>query len=106
MFFHPEKIIKVILFFLFNSSLLFLAINLSIKEQLPRSKSIEWIGQNSMGIYLWHVIPILIIKYNIDSKYKISYYFLSIFIQIIFLVVFYQATKIKFINKYLFGNNL
>jgi peptidoglycan/LPS O-acetylase OafA/YrhL len=44
------------------------------QEKLPKLHLIEWVGKNSMGIYLWHVLPLLWVKDWVGTKYLSRFY--------------------------------
>lgn len=44
------------------------------QEKLPKLHVIEWVGKNSMGIYLWHVLPLLWVKDWVGTKYLSRFY--------------------------------
>lgn len=101
LFFFPNIIAYIVLFFLFNVSFLYILIRISIQDLLPYSRRIEWIGINSLGIYLWHVIPILVSKNLIGTEKLVPFYSLTILLEIVFIIFIIQITKIKFIDKYI-----
>jgi len=103
LFFIPSEIIYAIAFYLFNYFLL-KAMLIGVKNNLlPAFKWIEWIGVNSLGIYLWHVIPVFLSISLTKEVGSILYYFMSYFIILIFLLIYSQINRIKFISKYIFG---
>lgn len=70
-FYSPNKLLSAVNFFLFNSFLLSLVLKISANNMIKESKTIEWIGLNSLAIYLWHLLPILICKY-VFGMWKIT----------------------------------
>ena len=69
---------KILIYYI--SNILFLIILLMICEKYTELKNniINFIGKNSLYFYLWHVLPIMILKSNILSKNIYLYYFLGI----------------------------
>ncbi|MSP58281.1 MAG: hypothetical protein EXR17_05390 [Flavobacteriaceae bacterium] len=43
-------------------------------DALPKVAWIEWLGANSLGMYLWHVLPLLMIKDWMGTKHLYSFY--------------------------------
>ncbi len=103
LFYYPNKELSFFNFFLFNSLLLYLVLKVSINNMVSSNKIIEWIGLNSLGIYLWHVIPILICKSKIGTENLALFYPVVIFSTLVFIAAYYYLLKINFIRKYVFG---
>ena len=103
LFFHPTFIATVFLYLLFNLSALALLIKLSSKNLLPRNRKLEWMGVNSLGIYLWHLIPLFIAKRLVNPHKLTLFYVASFGAEIIFLILLSQISKITFVNKYFLG---
>ncbi|PHX93183.1 MAG: hypothetical protein CK532_00540 [Flavobacteriales bacterium] len=43
-------------------------------DALPKVAWIEWLGANSLGMYLWHVLPLLMIKDWMGTNHLYSFY--------------------------------
>jgi len=91
------------LLYAFNLSLLLLMAGVIQKSLLPRSKPLEWIGSNSMGVYLWHMVPLYYLSVYATSMNTWLYYVICIVASLIFGLFIYFLTKIRFINRYIFG---
>lgn len=102
LFYKDLSIGKKAMYFMFNIPLAVWLLSLSYKDYFPRCRWIEYIGQNSMAFYLWHVVAKLAADYFSDGNSKI-YYWYSIVLLVILYVLIYFLSKINFINKYLFG---
>jgi len=103
LFYYPNKELSIFNFFLFNGVLLSLVLKVSTHNMIPNSKAIEWIGLNSLGIYLWHVLPILVWKSVIGTENLALFYSTTIFLELVFVVVYYYLLRIDFMRKYVFG---
>ena len=108
LFYFPNKISSCITFFLGNLLFLKLILKLSTCNLMSRNRFLEWIGNNSMGIYLWHVIPILAVQFllNFETNVQLSnlyFYFWCLISQIIFLLSYKNLNKVDFFKKYFFG---
>ncbi|MGV3589344.1 MAG: acyltransferase family protein [Adhaeribacter sp.] len=102
LFYFPNKPFSIFIFFLFNIFLLILTLKVVKQGSLIRSKILEWVGINSLAIYLWHVIPIEISKVLIVNNLR-SFYLTTFLLEILIIIAIFKLTKIKFINKYFFG---
>lgn len=80
------------------SNILLISVLLKICEEYSKiqNKAINFIGKNSLYFYLWHVLPIMILKSKILAKNIYLYYFLGI-------ISFYLLYFI--INKYILMKN-
>jgi fucose 4-O-acetylase-like acetyltransferase len=102
-FFYPDRIFYMISFYVFNLSLLSICINWIKKDFLPNYRPVEWIGINSLGIYLWHVFPILLVKEYIGTEDIQMFYFFGIGSLGLFFIAFIILSRVNFINYYFFG---
>ncbi|ASU34892.1 acyltransferase family protein [Mucilaginibacter xinganensis] len=103
MFFFNSIILSIVLLFVFNALLLIILTDAAQKNTFPHSDKLEWIGKNSLGIYLWHVLPINILERLLGTGNLPLFYTVTIATELAFLFVMMQITKIKLINKYVFG---
>ena len=103
LFYNPNKLFSAINFFLFNSLLLSLVLKISLHNLIRSNKTIEWIGLNSLAIYLWHVLPILVCKYLIGTENLAFFYTVTISLEIIFIIAYKYLLRIDILKKYVFG---
>ncbi|MGF7038068.1 acyltransferase family protein [Mucilaginibacter lappiensis] len=103
LFFYPNKIFGIILFFLFNLSFLNLLTAKARENFFPHVKSIQWLGVNSLAIYLWHVVPIILVTKLVGTNNLLLFYGVTVTAEVIFILIIAQISKIKSINKYVFG---
>lgn len=105
LFYHPNNLLSILNFFIFNIFLVSLSLKISMNNLIRSNKLLEWIGINSLGIYLWHVLPILICKYFFGTKNLMLFYVITICMEIVFVVTYKYLVRISFFRKYLFGLN-
>ncbi len=103
LFFYPNTHLSYINYFVFNISFGLIVLFLAKKKYFRTQKYIEWMGENSMGIYLWHILPILLSKYLFLSKPLWLFYSASIVLQCAFILIYSFLKKNARIKKYLFG---
>ena len=103
LFYYPNKIIHVLNFFVLNFLLINLILKISANNLLPEYRKMEWIGLNSLAIYLWHVLPILASKFLVGTNRLLHFYICSIVLEFIFIWIYKQLIKIRFLKKYVFG---
>ncbi|OXB05066.1 acyltransferase family protein [Flavobacterium pectinovorum] len=103
LFFYDSVILSILNFFLLNLSILNLCLKLALTDSLFESKSIQWLGINSLGIYLWHVLPILISKYLVGTQSLIKFYLITIILEVLFIILYKILVKVNFFKKYIFG---
>jgi peptidoglycan/LPS O-acetylase OafA/YrhL len=69
-------------------------------DTLPKSQVFEWLGRQSMGIYLWHVLPLLLVKDFVGTRQ------LDVFYPVVFVSELILLALIFFLWKYLRGAKL
>lgn len=62
-------------------------------DSLPKSRPIEWLGEHSLVIYLWHILPLLLVKELIGTKSLNSFYVWMFFAQLTFFALVYLLLK-------------
>lgn len=65
-----------------------------IEMKKLHQNQLEWLGRNSLSIYLWHVLPIIILKKLIEDN-TLIYYIASFTILLIFLLFVYSKSERK-----------
>ncbi len=91
-----------LLWYVFNASLIYLIIGGIRHKIFPKIEIVEYIGRQSMGFYLWHMIPILIASKIFMTDY--IYYITTTIFFLLFLIIYRILEKIEFVNIYCFGN--
>lgn len=71
---------------------------------MPKSKFLEWVGQQSMGVYLWHVLPLLLMKEWLGIR-LLERFYLGVFVaEAAFLFLIYLLSRYFRGAKYILGN--
>ncbi len=73
-------------------------------DALPKSRVMEWMGKESLGIYLWHVLPFLWLKDVIGTRDITQFYGWNLVIEFLFLVVMYGMWRYWKGSRVLFGS--
>ncbi|WP_353778457.1 acyltransferase family protein [Winogradskyella sp. 3972H.M.0a.05] len=103
LFYFPNEIVAFINYFVFNTLLLNLILKMSTNNLAPNNKVLEWIGINSVGIYLWHMIPIIVCNHLIGTENLLLFYLAVIVLEIIFMIIYRMLSKVSVLRKYAFG---
>ncbi|WP_165819339.1 acyltransferase family protein [Flagellimonas aquimarina] len=103
LFFKNSVSIEIVIFFLFNFSLLLTVVKVIRLNLMAQVTIIHWIGVNSLAIYLWHVLPITAYKNWVGIDNLQHFYIVVFMLEILFIIIIRQLTKIRFINNYVFG---
>ncbi len=95
-----------IVFVLLNVFLIFLTLDLFSRIKSSLSKFIEWMGQYSLPIYLWHyMVYLLAYRYILDNVSLMMFYVINLFLIIcIFIPGMYLLSKLRLIKVYVFGD--
>lgn len=96
-------VLKSILYYFFNFVLISWILYNIERGYFPSVYWIEWLGINSMGIYLWHVMPIIIIKYFFNFTDMLVYYSLMALALAGFFVAYFFLNRFKLFRRVLFG---
>jgi fucose 4-O-acetylase-like acetyltransferase len=102
-FYFPLPFAEMISTMLLNFCLLHLLIALAFADTLPHSQILEWLGINSLAIYLWHIVPVLILKLTLGTENIILFYSACLIAEAALIIVIYYLTKIRSVNRFVFG---
>ena len=82
-------------FLYLNTTLSFWSLSKIASNQWPQVPLLNWIGQQSLLIYLWHPMAIMIAKYTISYRPTPQFYFSSVTttISILVLIYFYERFR-------------
>lgn len=94
LFYNMDSQLKQLLYYGLNIPMCIIIILLCKKGMLPRYKIIEYIGQQSLSFYLWHVVPILVASKIVGTKNNMMYYVLCVALLVgIYFVVYIRSKK-------------
>src|SRR5690606_38780788 len=82
LFYNPLKAASLFNYYFFNVVLLSLVLKICSNEMIGGSKALEWVGIYSLAIYLWHVLPILIVKYGLGTENLVLYFSVVIILEV------------------------
>jgi len=70
LFYFPDPLAEQITFIALNIGLIRLMTVFMERHRNERYPLLEWIGENSLGIYLWHVLPLIFVfRLHFDSAW-------------------------------------
>lgn len=103
LFYHPTELLSIVNFFIFNCFLLSLVLKVSVHNLIRSNMTIEWIGLNSLAIYLWHLVPIMICTHVIGTENLVFFYSATICLEIVFIISYRYLVRVRVLKKYVFG---
>lgn len=103
-FFNTNHVAETVNCYLLNICLAVIVIQLFSSRHEIKNRFLEYIGKNSLPIYLWHVIVILVVKKCFGNEYGVAYYVISVLMFMLFLLAIYGLNRLSFVRKYIFGN--
>jgi acyltransferase len=102
-FFYYNAYIYAVLVVIFNTFLLMFVLDMAKGNRLFSNKQLEWAGRNSLAVYLWHPIPILILVSIIGRDKPLLFYSLSFITEIVLLYSIFYLSRFNFIRNHFFG---
>lgn len=102
LFYFSNTYLSLLIFVLFNVFLLDFCLNELNRKEIKKVRFLEYIGKQSLGFYLWHMIPILIIK-KIEIQSEPLYFVAMLGGLLVFSGIYVILEKQPFIKKYCFG---
>lgn len=96
---------KALVWLLLNAALITVLIDSAQSNTTIKASIISAIGRNSLPIYLWHLLPIFILKgFDIHQTHTLIYYFVaSVSMVFIVFAVLRLESRNKWIDRGLFG---
>ena len=96
-----------------NSLLVIFIFSYYTNTETNLNNKVKWFGTNSLGLYLWHIFPILLAKlfftndiknyYVVEQQNLLSFYIIVIIFELLFLYLYFKLSKLNFFKKYFFG---
>ncbi len=103
LFYVPDRALSLANMFVFNIFLINIALKTASTGLLPNSVVLEWIGRNSLAIYLWHVVPVLLLRHHAGTGDLLFFYTAAVVAEAIFLILYACLLRLGFLKKYIFG---
>lgn len=98
-----ETLTDAIMWFVFNASLLCMLIGLCKNLDLQKENILVRMGQVSLPIYLWHVVPIIIVGMFLDVESPEFYISVVIIISMLIFAFISLRGKSRFLDSYFYG---
>ena len=102
----PRNVLTAVTWFVLNTTLVFLVLNWILNNsQSKQAKSLTLMGRHSLPIYLWHVLPMFLLKgFGIHQTAPLLYYLISICscVFLVYLVAKYENHS-KGLNRWFYG---
>lgn len=104
-FYQKNIFLLISTFYGLNMCLIFLMIGAANKTFFPVVKPIEWLGKNSLGIYLWHALPLILLTVALDAgKFSLlTYFLLAVLAECLVVLAVFAGSRVQIIKKYLLG---
>jgi acyltransferase len=102
LFFYPHPWSSYILYFVLNIVLILLTQRFMESPAALSNRFLEWIGVNSLGIYLWHVLPI-VLAYGLHANTNLMFYSITLSGEVVVFGLIFLLARSKFAGKYLLG---
>jgi len=102
-FFCKYPNINKFLFYAMNACILLVIFQDCVKEKLPRNVILEFLGEYSLPIYLYHVLSKRLGQFLFDGE-TVGYYIVCISTFIVGCVLVYYLRRVSFIDKKIFGS--
>ena len=102
LFYFEYPYLENVLFYIMNSALLMITIHDSIKGNLPQSRVLEYIGQYSLPIYLYHILCRELAQqvFELGSE---GYYIMGTGLYILLCIVIYVFRNNAFACRFFYG---
>jgi fucose 4-O-acetylase-like acetyltransferase len=98
-----ETLVDAILWYTFNASLLCMLLGICKDLDLKKENLLVKIGQVSLPIYLWHVLPIIILGMVLDKNSPAFYVSVVVIISILAFSFIALRGKNRFLDSYFYG---
>lgn len=91
-------------YYVLNIPLLALLILGCEARLLPKCRIIEFLGRESLAVYLWHMLGKNIVVDIIGREEQLAYYLLNVLVFLLEMILIYAGKKVKFVDHFIFGN--
>lgn len=91
-------------YYVLNIPLLALLILGCERRKLPKCRIIEFLGRESLAVYLWHMLGKNAVADIIGREDQLAYYLLNVLVFLLEIILIYAGKKVKFVNCYILGN--
>jgi fucose 4-O-acetylase-like acetyltransferase len=100
-----KSLLKAIVWLILNLALLTLLLASATSNTSTKPSFVANMGRNSLPIYLWHMLPMFILKgFDIHQTNTLVYYFVaSISMVLIVFVILQLEGRNKWLNRYVYG---
>ncbi|CAI0926182.1 Fucose 4-O-acetylase and related acetyltransferases [Serratia quinivorans] len=98
-----ETLVDAILWYTFNASLLCMLLGICKSLDLQKENLLVKMGQVSLPIYLWHVLPIIIVGKVLDINSPAFYVGVVVVISILTFSFIALRGKSRFLDSYFYG---
>ena len=102
-FYWQQWAMGMMIFFIANLLLLFQVASGIAQYQGKGKAWLNFLGRESMGIYLWHYVCTMLIKFEIGTQNLFHYYWANVLGLIFTFVLLYLFTKNKWTHQWLMG---
>jgi acyltransferase len=102
LYFYPHPDLSFLSGLLFPISVAFLLQTFFVKGARLTNPFLEWIGRNSLGIYLWHVLPILAVFRYLSDR-PVLFYLGVIGLELLLFGFIWISSRIGFFRRYFYG---
>jgi acyltransferase len=101
--FTPSFLLAILIFIPLNAWIMMAIPQLCCNENFNAPRWLVWCGEQTLGIYLWHMIPILLIKHHAASLSPLAYYLWTIGAVGLLFYLIHLSSRIRFFRVWFLG---
>jgi acyltransferase len=102
LFYYPNERVETVLFFVYNACLIRLLVALIKSRPGIHLPLLEWIGVNSLGIYLWHALPLIFVARVLQVS-GLLFYLLDAVLMAGFFLFVRITSRLPVVGRLLYG---